>query len=211
MITKRLADKTIETVGCRGSDKFRIEIFYVIIDKLVSELEKQSNACDYITQLFGFLCNILDSDLNEIRSCATKLVEVYPNDLYEDLISEFEHFISLLKLQKNVFLSNQTDENFEKTDIKILNWIVDCEMIDRFPNIYIAYRIFITIPLANYESERSFSVLKRIKNVYRSTMLDERLSSLTRLAIETDLLKTLDYEDVIKHFSEVKSRTKYFT
>ena len=83
-------------------------------------------------------------------------------------------------------------------------------MIEVFPNIYIAYRILVTIPIANCESERSFSVLKRIKNMYRSTMLDERLSALTRLSIEVNLLRSIDFEDLISVFDKAKSRKKYF-
>lgn len=77
-----------------------------------------------------------------------------------------------------------------------------------FPNIYTAYRLLLPIPIANCETERSFSVLKRIKNMYRSTMTDERLSSLSRLSIERDLLRSLDFNDIISEFAEVKSRMK---
>ncbi|KYN01429.1 hypothetical protein ALC62_07779, partial [Cyphomyrmex costatus] len=71
----------------------------------------------------------------------------------------------------------------------LLNWIVEKQMIDVFPNVYIMLRIFVTIPIVNCEAERSFSVLKkRIKNMYRTVMLDERLTSLTGLAIESELI-----------------------
>ena len=83
-------------------------------------------------------------------------------------------------------------------------------MIDIFPNIHIAYRLFVTIPIANFEAERSFSVLKRIKNMYRATMLDERLSSLARLTIESELLRSIDYEDLIQEFAKLKIRNQHF-
>ena len=51
---------------------------------------------------------------------------------------------------------------------KVLNWIIDCKMID----VYIAYRLLLTIPLSNCESERSFSALKRNKDMLSSTMGD---------------------------------------
>lgn len=82
-------------------------------------------------------------------------------------------------------------------------------MIDIFPNVCIVYRLFLTIPVANCEAERSFSVLKRIKNLYRSSMLDSRLSSLTKLTIKTKLLRTLDFDDVIREFAEKKCRKKH--
>ena len=76
-------------------------------------------------------------------------------------------------------------------------------------SIYIAY-LYLTISIPNCEAERSFSTLKRIKNMYRSTMLDSRLTNLARLTIETELLKTLDLDDLIAEFAEKKSRKKYF-
>jgi len=83
-------------------------------------------------------------------------------------------------------------------------------MIDVFPNVYIALRIFVTIPIANCEAERSFSVLKRIKNMYRAVMLDERLTSLTRLAIESELLRSINFNDLVQDFVRLKLRKKNF-
>ena len=46
--------------------------------------------------------------------------------------------------------------------------------------------------------------------MYRATMEDTRLSSLARLAIETDLLRSIDFDTIIKQFAEKKSRKKLF-
>lgn len=51
--------------------------------------------------------------------------------------------------------------------LKVLNRIVNGNIVNISPNIYIAYTIFITIPVANCESEKSSSVLIKIKNVFR--------------------------------------------
>ena len=56
------------------------------------------------------------------------------------------------------------------------------------------------------ECERSFSKLKRIMNCLRSTMGQDRLSSLSLLSIESDLLRNTDTDDVIKNFAKTKSR-----
>ena len=66
--------------------------------------------------------------------------------------------------------SNCSNEDARFHDItlcslKLWNWIIDCKMIDVFPNLYIAYRLLFTIPIPNWESERAFSVLKRLKIV----------------------------------------------
>lgn len=63
-------------------------------------------------------------------------------------------------------------------------------------NIEIALRIFVSTPATNCTVERSFSVLKRMKNYLRSTMSQERLNSLALLTIESDLTSSLEYEDI---------------
>ena len=92
--------------------------------------------------------------------------------------------------------------------LHVLNWIVETNIIDVFPNVYIANRLFLTIPITNCEAERSFSTLKRVKNMHRSTMVHSRLSNIARLTIEAKFLETLDFSDVIAEFAGKKSRKK---
>ena len=77
-----------------------------------------------------------------------------------------------------------------------------------FPNIFIALRIYLTLPVSNCTGERSFSHLKRIKNALRSTMGQERLSSLAMLNIESELVREIDYSKLIANFAELKLRRK---
>lgn len=211
MITRKLYDSETQVESLQGSDKFRIQTFYVIIDKLITELNKRSAAYSYIINLFGFLTELLTIDIDTMKAKVKDLIKVYSKDLQENLICELEQFIPLLKLQPKGFFSNNTD-NITNTlfPLKVLNWLVEREMIEVFPNVYIAYRLFITIPIANCESERSFSVLKRIKNMYRATMEDERLSGLSRLAIENELLRSIDFDIIIRQFAEGRSRKSFF-
>lgn len=69
-----------------------------------------------------------------------------------------------------------------------------------------ALRIFITIPATVASAERSFSVLKRVKNVLRSTMCQNRLSSLGVLAVEKELAKNTNLDAVIDDFTMKKAR-----
>lgn len=58
------------------------------------------------------------------------------------------------------------------------------EDIGCYPNVSIAYRIMLTIPVTVASAERSFSKLKLLKNYLRSSMSQERLSGLAILCIE---------------------------
>ena len=55
-------------------------------------------------------------------------------------------------------------------------------------------------------AERSFSAVSRVKNILRSTMCQDRLTSLGTLAIVASLARTLDYELIIDSFARTKSR-----
>ena len=48
------------------------------------------------------------------------------------------------------------------------------------------------------------------QELYRTTMGQERLDSLSLLCIEADILRSVDFEDVIKDFALAKSRKRTF-
>jgi hypothetical protein len=81
-------------------------------------------------------------------------------------------------------------------------------ILDTFPNVDIALRMYLTLPVANTEGERSFSVLKRVKNQLRSTLGQDKLCDLSLLTIEADLTKDIDFNNTIDDFARMKSRKK---
>ena len=50
--------------------------------------------------------------------------------------------------------------------------------------------------------ERSFSKLKYIKNRLRTTMTNERLTHLSLMSIEYDILRETDFDDLITDFAQ---------
>ena len=74
-----------------------------------------------------------------------------------------------------------------KRAIEVLDYL---KMMDFcFPNVWIAYKILLTIPIIVASAERSLSKLKLIKSYFRSTMSQERLNGLTILSIEKHMLE----------------------
>jgi len=66
-------------------------------------------------------------------------------------------------------------------------------------------RIFCTFPCSNATAERSFSVLKRVKNYLRSSLAKyEKLSTLSILCIENNILKEVEWESIIHNFATKK-------
>jgi len=77
---------------------------------------------------------------------------------------------------------------------------------EAFPNACIAFRMYLSIFGTSCEGERSFSTLRRIKNYTRSTMGQQKLTDLSLLCIESDLMRKLQLDDIIHSFASKKCR-----
>ena len=71
------------------------------------------------------------------------------------------------------------------------------------------YAIAVAIPISSATAERSFSALKRVKTRIRSTMLQGRLEALLLMAVERQILHSLDKQCIIDMFAKTsKELTK---
>jgi len=114
-----------------------------------------------------------------------------------DLYSESERF-------KNQAY-NLMDNFKSATPFELLKFIHKYSLKDVCPNIEIALRIFLTIPVTTATCERSFSKLKIIKNYLRSTMSQDRLTNMGIISIERELASKINFEDIIDEFGYKKS------
>ena len=135
-----------------------------------------------------------------MRKCAVFCAE-YENDVSLELIDEMKHLKAIYKAN---FGDNSDSSTLNPLDL--LNKFRELKVECLFQNVAVAIRIFCTIPVTVAEAERSFSKLKQIKNVQRSVMGQERLSGLALLAIESDLARSLKFDDIINDFALRKSR-----
>ena len=79
-----------------------------------------------------------------------------------------------------------------------------------FRNVETIFRLYLCMMVSNCSRERSFSKLKRIKNVLRSTMTQKRFTHLSLLSIECDKLRLLNFEAILTDFAAKKARKKSF-
>ena len=76
----------------------------------------------------------------------------------------------------------------------LLEYLPSNNRFTALPNVSIALRISLTMPITVASGERSFSKLKLIKTYLWSTISQENLNNLAMLSIENDIIKTIDFE-----------------
>ena len=101
-----------------------------------------------------------------------------------------------------------------KTHLELLDFIIQSDLKETLPEAFKLLQLILTIPATTASVERSFSALKRIKNFYRSSMLQERLSSLGIISIEKKRLHHLKdtngfYNAVIEEFIKKDRRMDF--
>ena len=88
----------------------------------------------------------------------------------------------------------------------MLQQLINTKLVNSFPNVSVAIRIYLSTLGTSCEGERSFSVLKRVKNHLRSTLRQQLLTALSLLCIEHELLRQVDVDDIVAQFATIKSR-----
>lgn len=187
--------------GCEvkldGKNDFRINVFIKILDSLNQELEHRVQVYSEIEKVFGFLSNIQTMDDADIRINSNLLQNLYPQDLDESFMEEMVQFKYFIKDFDQV--SNVKDS---------LKFIREKNLVTMFPNIEIAARIFLTLPITNASGERSFSTLNRTKTHLRNSVGQEILSNLAILSINSDITTRVDFHKIISEFANKKSRKR---
>ena len=91
-----------------------------------------------------------------VFSKGNRLAHKYSTDLnYEDFVVEMQHLPLVHKAQ------------FGKPELKpleFLNFLTDYKLLEIFLNVFVRLRILLTIPATVASAEKSFSILKLIKN-----------------------------------------------
>ena len=90
--------------------------------------------------------------------------------------------------------------------------MITSDVAKLIPNIFKAVVIMGTMPVSSCEAERSFSALRRIKNYMRTKTGEDRLSSLTLLHLERDVVNSVmeNVDLLINDFASRHGRGHYF-
>ncbi|KAB0805389.1 hypothetical protein PPYR_02359 [Photinus pyralis] len=182
-------------VQLTGKQAFVVNTYNVICDTLIGEISRRSEVYKEVVKDFQIFFTD-DPSQDEINTCVEKLGRKYAKDIDStNLTEEVIHFLQYIK-----------EEDVPTRDPGRLYKIVIDGLQSTFPNIETILKIFLTMPISNASGERSFSVLKRVKNYLRNSLNQQHLNELSMLYIENDITQQIDYDDVINDFAKQKAR-----
>ncbi|KAL4090352.1 hypothetical protein QTP88_025209 [Uroleucon formosanum] len=121
----------------------------------------------------------------------------------EDLEPDLENEIIQFKTIVKHFSAEE-----KSSMCSLLETFTTLKLNDSFPNVEIALKLFVSIPCSNASGERSFSILNRVKNYQRTSLSDEKMSSLALMNIENCVLQSMDWNAFVKEFAAQKARKK---
>src|SRR6266576_5296861 len=114
----------------------------------------------------------------------------FPEDLLKKLLSTYNIFDGV-QLRNELMVLYNSNDLIGKSPYQILNWMIEKNLADSFEQVYKLTEIICTIPATTASVEQSFSTLKIVKTYVHSTQKQDRLSSLSMISIEKELLKKL--------------------
>ena len=135
----------------------------------------------------------------------------FPRTAFSSLLASYgRHFeYAILETELRAFYhSNELTCLFPH---ELLDMLLSTRRFKAMPQVTKLCELVLTVPATTASVERSFSALKRIKTASRNTMGQGRLSSLSLLSIEKELLASLYakasfHDEVIDKFAAMKER-----
>ncbi|XP_072395241.1 zinc finger MYM-type protein 1-like [Diabrotica undecimpunctata] len=134
----------------------------------------------------------------------------FPFDAFQNLFEFYGTQFTKDQRLKSELCLLYADENYKNVNLQEL--VIKLQPIkDIVAEAYNLFCLILTIPSTSVSVERSFSCLKRLKTFTRNTISQDRLSSLTVIALHKELLnermqKHPFYEDIIDRFASLKDR-----
>lgn len=185
--------------------KFKADFFYYIIDIALKSLDERFEKYEFLTQYFGFLSDISKpcqaEDCHQLAKLLTATdkhtTEELKDIISDDLFNEIQSF-------------NQVSPVNDLGPLAILNSMALYSTLEIYPNLVTASKILLTLPVSVASGEGSFSKLKLIKTYLRSTMQQERLSGLSVISIEKNLLDQVHVDEIATKFAKMKVRRHSF-
>lgn len=192
-----LDNANFENKSVVDKSDYKIKIYFNVFDRIINEMDRRfTDNCEILK---GF------STLNPKSIVFLNIDTMRPLLLHYNCDEE--------SAQVEIKLLHKTLERYNKEKGHIIESLTDLtKFLDEyklaFHEIYKLCCIAITIPSSSAGCERSFSVLKRIKTYLRNSTGQSRLTNLSIINIEKELITEEDSNDIIDTFATVHNNRR---
>lgn len=193
-----------ESSSLSAEQSFKVQLKNVF-DILMVELKWRYESLHQIASDFDFLSgdSLVKMDTTGLQKAAMALSLKYKSDLNA---SEISSEIQSFKHQALVLFPNVSCA----TSLNLLQLLHEYNLAESYPNLEIALRLFLCLPVTVASCERSFSKLKLIKNYLRASTGQERLTNMSILSIENEIANNINFDAIIDQFASLKARKIQF-
>jgi len=137
--------------------------------------------------------------------------DYFPHDKFSSLKQTYGQYFEFPKLKSELSIIYLSDQFYQTHIYKLLEYLRETDLTTILLQVTKLCKLVLIIPATSASAERSFSVLKRIKTYLRNNQTQDRLSNLSVLSIEKDVLMTTKcepnfYNDVINDFLKQNRR-----
>jgi hypothetical protein len=190
-VSRRIDDHWSTEASTTGQSRLRASLHFEVIDLLLSALRTRFGP-EVMPLLNSTDCLVLPT--TDKMSKVETLCSFYPTDIDN----------RSLKVEYRLFchaMDSVPDSEVDKNCIQSMyQYMVNTGMLALYPNLGLAYKLILTLPVSSCSCERSFSALKFVKNSLRSTMSQDRLSDLMILAVQGRKLDTAGLKNIRDEF-----------
>ena len=178
------------------TDTYRTSFYYPIRDKFLQELESRFENNNLLIMKGVAACTPPSQSFLSFENLKAFAMEYAVNT--EGLEIEVK------------FVKRSLENTWETVDSLTSFYNYLCSSRPAFAQITLLTKISLTIAVTSVSCERSFSSLKIIKNRLRSTMTEDRLSDLAVLAIEREIAKYFDLDEIVDKFAATDKNRRIF-
>ena len=183
--------------------EWQSQVFYPVVDSVVGEMKRR----------------FLDHEIVKVAKAADAVMTMSDDDCAIDYLLQTYgsvlHINSALAKAEMSIIKSSVDglKRFNPSNAQrfcLPATAAEVEELTKYPNFFKLLQLVITLPVSSATCERSFSAMRRVRNYLRSTMTEDRFTSLSLLHIESELSSSVNAHDVVAQYAEGANRRLQF-
>ena len=180
-----LTPAIITPLSLISTELFTITVIYTVCGAINNRFNQEE--LGVYASLKGVILHGIKS--LDVKPYVSKIANVYGDDFDQPLL-----------LSKLLFLPKLVNNMEVKTVAEFAAWLKASPKRKLLGEIEKIVTSLLALPATNAVSERSFSVLRRVKTYLRSTMTQQRLNHLMLLHVHKDLTDALNAQSIISEY-----------